>query len=72
MSCSDIRGLSAVYPWLLVQNLKIQYTVTVDLVIFECLDFRILGLFAMAKIRELSISMIGSTKLLLNYFSRDS
>ena len=37
---------------------------TVDRVIFACLDFRefvILGLFAMSRIRELSILMIGST-----------
>ena len=38
--------------------------ITVDPVIFACLDFRefvILGLFAMSRIRKLSISMIGST-----------
>ena len=39
------------------------YNTTVDLVIFACLDFRefvIFGLFTKSRIRELSISMIGS------------
>ena len=41
---------------------------TVDLVIFACLgsrEFVILGLFAMSRIRELSIPIIGSTIIII-------
>ena len=45
-------------------SMGLQKRSTVDLVIFTYLDFRefvILGLFTKSRIRELSISMIGST-----------
>ena len=59
MSIPTTQGIK-ILP--IVKNARLEYTV--DPVIFACLDFRefvILGFFTKARIRELSISKLGST-----------